>query len=604
MAVNRKLRRQLNELIDRFTPDIRDAFLASVVDVTDTAALNAIIDAIRAGDVLRAFRATGMSPAAMRPLTRMVETAFETGGVTVARTFPVQMADAGASIIHFDVRNSRAEAWLRDHSSQLVTRITAETQQNIQTIVEAGMRAGRNPRSIALDIIGRVDDRGVRSGGIIGLTGQQTKWVANAREELTSVPPDENYFTRVQRDKRFDSTVRKAIKEGRGLTPDEVETLSRRYSDNLLQLRGETIARTEAQTALAKSQDEAIRQAIDNGTLRQQDVTKIWDATGDARTRPSHMHLDGQRVGMNEAFTTADGAQLMFPLDTSLGAPASETINCRCRVDYDVDWLAEVVDDPEIDWSEWGADNPPPPVPPVPQAQQFAYESYEPKKTRKELDAWARENIATEFYSMRTSNLDGLNEIARSVQEVNERFNMPKLPFLGDPAKATQYKFRNSARTVAAYAESIDYLIFKTLPTDAKALQDLKTPPDRARQFLRDAKVQAEISGAYNPQVIEGLRRMEEKLWAVSNTPASVMYHEMGHRLHGLNKAEINAVFPSDFKAQGWHHLVSKYASTNIEEYIAEAFSLYMQGEQEHWRIYPALLELFKRKDRKNVTSR
>lgn len=353
MAVNRKLRRMLNALIDRFTPDIKSAFIASIADITDTAAVTAMIDAIQSGDVLRAFRATGMSDAAMRPLTRMVETAFETGGVTVTRTFPMQMTDAGASIIHFDIRNSRAEAWLRDHSSQLVTRITSETQQNIQTIVEAGMRTGRNPRNIALDIIGRVDDKGVRTGGIIGLTGPQTKWVANAREELTGVPPDEAYFSRVQRDRRFDSTVRKAINEGRGLTAGEVDTLTRRYSDNLLQLRGETIARTEAMTALAKSQDEAIRQAIDTGTLNARHVTKVWDATGDARTRPTHMAMDGQRVGMDAAFVTDTGAQLMFPLDTSLGAPASETINCRCRVDYDMDWLADVLEDDTIDWSEW-----------------------------------------------------------------------------------------------------------------------------------------------------------------------------------------------------------------------------------------------------------
>lgn len=354
MAVNRKLKRQLNALIDRFTPEVRDAFIAAVADVTDTAVLSAIVDAIAAGDVLRAFRATGMSPAAMRPLTRMVEAAFETGGITVARSFPVQMADAGASVIHFDIRNSRAERWLRDHSNGLVTRITAETQQNLQTIVEAGTRAGRNPRSIALDIIGRVDGQtGRRTGGIIGLTGQQTKWVANAREELLSVPPDENYFTRVQRDRRSDSIVRKAINEGRGLTADEVNALSDRYSDNLLQLRGETIARTETMTALNKSQDEAIRQAIDNGTLNERYVKKRWDATGDKRTRPSHMHLDGQEVGLNEAFKTDDGHQLMYPLDTSLGAPGSETINCRCRVDYDVDWLQEVADDPDIDWSEW-----------------------------------------------------------------------------------------------------------------------------------------------------------------------------------------------------------------------------------------------------------
>ena len=384
MAVSRKLKKQLEALADRFIPDVRKAFIASIRDVSETAMLNAIIDAIREGDLEKAFRATGLSPAAMRPVTSMIEQAFEQGGVFTSNSLPNINAANGPTIFRFDVRNSRAEAWLRDQSSGLVTRINEQTRMNIQTIVRAGMRDGRNPRNVALDIIGRVDPTtGRRTGGIVGLTDQQARWVANARAELSGVP-SASYFERVQRDRRFDSIVQRAIKDGKPLEAGKIDALVGKYSDNLLQLRGETIARTEMLQALAKSQDEAIRQAIDTGTINPRQVTKKWDATGDKRTRASHAAMDGQAVGMDEAFTTGDGSKLMIPGDSSLGAPASEIINCRCRVDYDIDFLADLDGEyntppaPPEPAPAPPVPEPAPPIPELPTVPRMAYEDFRP----------------------------------------------------------------------------------------------------------------------------------------------------------------------------------------------------------------------------------
>lgn len=56
-------------------------------------------------------------------------------------------------------------------------------------------------------------------------------------------------------------------------------------------------------------------------------VRKQWMATGDDRTRDSHLRAHGQTVPVNKPFSV-NGAKLMFPGDPS--APASETISCRC----------------------------------------------------------------------------------------------------------------------------------------------------------------------------------------------------------------------------------------------------------------------------------
>lgn len=58
-------------------------------------------------------------------------------------------------------------------------------------------------------------------------------------------------------------------------------------------------------------------------------ATKIWVTMGDSVVRPTHIEADGQEVKSNESFTVG-GFDLMVPGDSSLGAPAEETIGCRC----------------------------------------------------------------------------------------------------------------------------------------------------------------------------------------------------------------------------------------------------------------------------------
>jgi hypothetical protein len=47
----------------------------------------------------------------------------------------------------------------------------------------------------------------------------------------------------------------------------------------------------------------------------------------------------GQGILFDEPFVSPSGDRLMFPGDRSLGASADETVQCRCRVEYRVDWI-------------------------------------------------------------------------------------------------------------------------------------------------------------------------------------------------------------------------------------------------------------------------
>ena len=59
-------------------------------------------------------------------------------------------------------------------------------------------------------------------------------------------------------------------------------------------------------------------------------LQKMWMATGDNRTRTSHLEAHGQIQLVNEPFVVGkNDSKLMYPLDPA--GPPEETIMCRCR---------------------------------------------------------------------------------------------------------------------------------------------------------------------------------------------------------------------------------------------------------------------------------
>ena len=104
--------------------------------------------------------------------------------------------------------------------------------------------------------------------------------------------------------------------------------------------RAVVVARTETMAAVNAG---AYAGALRDAELRGDPAPfKVWLATDDERTRPTHTQADGQRTLLSSPFVVG-GAQLRFPGDPR--GPAQEVIQCRCT------FLPVTLGD-TIDWTD------------------------------------------------------------------------------------------------------------------------------------------------------------------------------------------------------------------------------------------------------------
>ncbi|KSV95380.1 head morphogenesis protein SPP1 gp7 [Sinorhizobium sp. GL28] len=340
------LRQQLEALINELAPNMERAFREAIDDIKSEIVLKEVVERLERQDIEGAIAALHIDPAAFRPLSEAIREAFSAGGLLVTQNMPRLSDPAGARVVvRWDVGNQRAEQIIREQSSKLITHVTKDTKQMAREAIHAGYAQGQGPRTIALDLAGRINRvTGRREGGLIGLTSQLARTVENARGALLSgdVEGMKHYLTLTRRDKRFDRQVAKAIREGKSLPADVVAKVTGRLADRYVQFRGETIARTETQSSVHAAKHEAYQQGLDRSGRDATLVTRRWRSVGDRHVRHTHQVLNAEEVtGMDMPFQSPSGALMRFPGDTSLGAGPGEIIACRCHVEYNFDFAEE-----------------------------------------------------------------------------------------------------------------------------------------------------------------------------------------------------------------------------------------------------------------------
>ncbi len=331
-------------------PEVQEAFLEAISNIVDRAVINEMITAINNDDIETLYRVSGITPAVFDKLLNKIEEVYASAGASIVNDWPKTIKTAsGVFMPVFNMRNLTVEKQLSDYSSAFITNITKEMKENIQLVLREGVQRGENPRSTALNIVGRIDpSTHKRIGGIIGLSSNQANWVLNVRKYLETL--DERYLTMGLRDKRFDKVFKRAVAEKKPLTKETIERFITAYEQKALKYRADMIAQTETIAAINRAEADAINQGIEEGLITKDMVRKWWDDTGDGRTRHSHL-LMGKKysrdkaIPIDEPFVFPNGEKCMYPGDTSLGANPREIINCRCKVQYEIDFLAEATNE-------------------------------------------------------------------------------------------------------------------------------------------------------------------------------------------------------------------------------------------------------------------
>ncbi len=303
---------RLEVLLAKHERLIRDAFLTMVGSIQSSVVLDVIADLIEKGDLLAALNeALRNAPAALG--TAATQAFVDAAGDTakfLGKTL-------GEIIIDFDQTNTRAVAKMRANQLRLVAGFTNQQSETVRQVLIDGIRDGVNPRELAR-----------RFRDSIGLTATQERAVTNFRRALEDL--DRDALTRELRDRRFDPTIARAIRNNEPFTAKQIETITKRYRERFLIFRSETIARTEALRSVHEGSQELYLQALESGELSREQLTREWNTARDERVRGSHAVMDGQLRGIDEHFISGLGSALMFPGDSS--APAADVINCRCTV--------------------------------------------------------------------------------------------------------------------------------------------------------------------------------------------------------------------------------------------------------------------------------
>lgn len=306
---------RLLALIARMEPRLRNAFLNAVAAAKDAITLETLVALLEGGRVEEALSAAAAAGAIS--LSNEYAAVFIIAGQEGAAF----LEDVLEVVVSFNQVNQRAVNVMQQERLRLITNFTAEQRAATRSALVDGIRRGLNPVDQA---------RNFRDS--IGLTARQQAAVENYRRLLETGSAEA--LQRELRDRRFDSTVRRAIRSGEPLTAVQVDRMVRRYNERFIKFRAETIARTEALRAVHAGTDETYRQAIADGLLDVDQLQRKWVTARDERVRSSHRGLNGLIRTIDETFPGAAGA-LRFPGDPA--APAAETIQCRCVLSTRID---------------------------------------------------------------------------------------------------------------------------------------------------------------------------------------------------------------------------------------------------------------------------
>jgi len=315
----------IDQVIDRNVPKLEQAFLDMVDAVRRQLTNKGMVPFLLRQDVNgllqyldlehrleEAAKGAGLPPG-KTSFQSLITQVFEQGaqaGVQALDRVSVQKASVGFAMA-FDALSPTALSFLSGYTFSLIREMSKESRLAIGQVVQEAFREGGHPYSQARDI-----------RNMIGLTRRQSRAVWNFRRMLESGDPAKlrDALTRALRDRRFDPSIWRAIRQGAGIRRDKVDTMVDRYHQRYLQYRARTIARTETIRASNAGQLEAWKQARQQGLLDTDRTRRKWIVTIPCPLCRQIRDMNKDGVPLDEPFMGPDG-----PIDYPPAHP-----NCRC----------------------------------------------------------------------------------------------------------------------------------------------------------------------------------------------------------------------------------------------------------------------------------
>lgn len=586
----RRVLAKLRELEDPMFNEFKSAIERAAANVD----FGALVRAIDARDIDAIAELLKISPASLFGIDESVRSAFMSGGGLV----PADVPAAIGGVFAFDGRHDRAEAWVRQNVGTLIQGIQDQSREATRRIIADGISRGTSSRNLARELVGqKIGKR--RVGGVLGLNSDQADSLIRARSILSDPSRIREYFIKDRAsgtwkpryalsDRRFDGAIRRAIADGKPIKGAQLESIMEAHRTKALGYRGRVIAKAETFAALAAGREEGFKQVLDNPNVEK--VTVRWQHNLSQNPREDHVAMDGTIIDLGDYFRFAD-ALMKHPHDPAGGA--GHSIGCRCIAIYRV-----VVAKPKP--IEGLAPPPPPPAPTVSGLRPFT-----PAATHDEASQMAVDNNISRNRPEwdRSMTMAGVNDILRASMEVDDRFELPLLTALGSArwlARATDGKVKVMPKAGGWYAPRLDVLGLNPASTKQKTLDGYKYS-ERMRESVMRTR-QQRIDALPDGLAKDAANRFTDFDYiSLPLTPRRVALHEQGHRFHYSkgNFSEINTAIAG---WRNWTQSLSGYGATNDHEFVAESFVIYVDAPDQHWRIMPELLEIFKDRDRTNVS--
>ena len=368
-----------------------------------------------------------------------------------------------------------------------------------------------------------------------------------------------------------------------------------------------------ARTAVTAAQNGGRQASYESAEKMGIEMEKEWIATLDNRTRHSHAVLDGERVAVDGKFSNG----CRYPSDPQ-GKPW-EVYNCRCTMIAAVDGVdtsdaKRRARDPETgesvlienmsyaEWAGWKKKQP----------KKAAKPSFVPASTIEEAQKYA-EKYVDDYKSKYTGKIDykGIdlqyaNEMNRALTEVLDQYEVDYKIRNLVPFNRREKRFKDTTAEAAYQWGTCDLFFNKDYLKNQKAMAaHVKEYRDLLETVMPNIDIAIEKAKQKTGFGAELQLRYVQALKSTGRTNVNgpdaygSMVHELGHYLDDcvFKKAEKEIGFDLSSSFEKYSGKISAYATSNKQEYVAESFAAYWNGEEDI--LDPELVKIFERSKKK-----